>query len=117
MNDAAAASKAEASSIVTVSARSSLASIVLVAAVVALLAWLVSRGIARALVRMSGLMERLAAGDLSIEVSGRERKDEIGKLARSLEVFRVNAETTGRLEMEQHAENLRKRTGKARWIP
>jgi methyl-accepting chemotaxis protein len=110
VNDAATASKAEASSLVTRIGQILLGSIVLVAAMVALLAWFVSRGIARVLVRISGLMERLAGGDLSIEVSGRERKDEIGTLARSLEVFRENAETTRRLEAEQQAEHQRKAT-------
>jgi methyl-accepting chemotaxis protein len=110
VSDAAAASKAEASSLVQRVGQIVLGSIVAVAVVVALLAWFVSRGIARVLVGMSGRMERLAAGDLAIEVSGRERKDEIGKLARSLEVFRENAETARRLEAEQQAENLRKET-------
>jgi methyl-accepting chemotaxis protein len=108
VNDAATASKAEASSLVNRIVQIILGSIVLVAVMVALLAWFVSRVIARVLAGMSGLMERLAAGDLAIEVSGRERKDEIGKLARSLEVFRENAETARRLEAEQQAENLRK---------
>jgi len=108
VNDAATASKAEALSIVSRVVQVILGSIVLMAVVVGLLAWFVSRGVARVLVGMSGLMERLAAGDLAIEVSGRERKDEIGKLARSLEVFRENAETARRLEAEQHAETLRK---------
>jgi methyl-accepting chemotaxis protein len=108
VNDAATASKAEALSIVSRVVQVILGSIVLMAVVVGLLAWFVSRGVARVLVGMSGLMERLAAGDLAIEVSGRERKDEIGKLARSLEVFRENAETARRLEAEQQAETLRK---------
>jgi len=110
VSDAAAASKAEASFLVQRIGRIVLGSIVAVAVVVALLAWFVSRGIARVLIGMSGRMERLAAGDLAIEVSGRERKDEIGKLARSLEVFRENAETARRLEAEQQAENRRKET-------
>jgi methyl-accepting chemotaxis protein len=108
VNDAATASKAESLSIVSRVVQVILGSIVLMAVVVGLLAWFVSRGVARVLVGMSGLMERLAAGDLAIEVSGRERKDEIGKLARSLEVFRENAETARRLEAEQQAETLRK---------
>ncbi len=109
VNDAATASKAEALSIVSRVVQVILGSIVLMAVVVGLLAWFVSRGVARVLVGMSGLMERLAAGDLAIEVSGRERKDEIGKLARSLEVFRENAETARRLEAEQQAENSSQR--------
>jgi methyl-accepting chemotaxis protein len=106
--DVAAASKAEAAAIVQHTAEIMLWSIVLVVLVVALLAWFVSRGVARILVGMARLMERLANGDLAIEVSGSERKDAIGTLARSLEVFRANAETARRLEAEQQAEHARK---------
>jgi methyl-accepting chemotaxis protein len=56
------------------------------------------------LTRMTGLMERLANNDLSIEVEGTERRDEIGTLARALDVFKQNAIEAKRLAAEQEAE-------------
>jgi methyl-accepting chemotaxis protein len=54
--------------------------------------FVVARGITRPLKAMTSAMERLSAGDASITVSGRERGDEIGAMARALDVFRQNAD-------------------------
>jgi methyl-accepting chemotaxis protein len=54
--------------------------------------FVVARGITRPLKAMTSAMERLSAGDASITVSGRERSDEIGAMARALDVFRQNAD-------------------------
>jgi CheY-like chemotaxis protein/HAMP domain-containing protein len=50
-----------------------------------------SRMVARPLRRMAGLMSRLATHDHSIEVRGQERGDEIGEMARALQVFKQMA--------------------------
>ena len=106
---AAAAASKERSAVVlqrtTTIVLSSIAAIVLVEAI---LAFLVGRGITGLLLGISGLMERLAGGDLAIKIEGTERGDAIGTLARSLEVFRENAETARRLESEQQHEAERK---------
>ncbi|HYH19423.1 MAG TPA: methyl-accepting chemotaxis protein [Azospirillum sp.] len=47
------------------------------------------------------LMERLATGDLGIEVTGADRRDEVGSLARSLLVFKDNGLEMRRLQAEQ----------------
>jgi methyl-accepting chemotaxis protein len=60
--------------------------------------------VVRPLNGMASLMERLARGDLSIEVVGTERRDEVGVLARSLNVFKDNAVEAKRLAAEQAAE-------------
>ncbi len=75
---------------------------------VSILAWLIGRGVARPLTAMSGLMAQLANGDLDIGVTGAERRDEVGTLARSLEVFKQNALDARRLDLEQKAEQARK---------
>ncbi len=62
----------------------------------------------RPLNSVAALMERLAKGDLQIRVEGTRRQDEVGTLARSLEVFKDAAIATRRLEEEQRAEQLRK---------
>lgn len=46
------------------------------------------------LVRLSGLMERLAGRDHAIQVPGRNRRDEVGAIARALEVFKQMALAT-----------------------
>jgi methyl-accepting chemotaxis protein len=74
----------------------------------AMLAWIAVAQVSRPLSRMSGLMERLAAGDLEIEVSGAERRDEVGALARALAVFKQNAITARDLAAEQSAERERR---------
>ncbi|NOZ48467.1 MAG: PAS domain S-box protein [Chloroflexi bacterium] len=62
--------------------------ILLVAGLTALIS---TRLITRPIRAMTELMTRLAAGDLDIEVAERGRQDEIGTMARAVEVFRKNA--------------------------
>jgi methyl-accepting chemotaxis protein len=83
-------------------------SIALIIVGVGMLAWLIGRGIARPLTRMSGLMERLAKGDLEIAVTDIERRDVVGVLARSLEIFKQSAIDAKRLEAEQRVEQAKK---------
>ena len=47
--------------------------------------------IARPLQHMAGTMTRMAGGDLAAAIDGRERRDEIGAMARAVAVFRDNA--------------------------
>jgi methyl-accepting chemotaxis protein len=46
------------------------------------------------------VMERLAADDILVEVIGLERRDEIGEIARSVQVFKQNAIDKKRMEAE-----------------
>ena len=73
-----------------------------------LLAAVVIFGVTRPLGAMSGAMARLADGDLAVSISGVERKDEVGVLARSLQVFKDNAIAARRLAAEQEADNQAK---------
>ncbi len=52
--------------------------------------WIAQRGIAGPLQGLAKVMEVLARGDYSAEVSGRQRQDEVGLMARSVEVFKQN---------------------------
>ena len=56
--------------------------------VLVLAVWLVQRQVTSPLVRLTGLMTRLAERDHGIEVSDLARRDEIGSLARALEIFK-----------------------------
>jgi len=79
-----------------------------------ILGWIALHQISKPLARMTGEMQKLAGGDLGIVVEGLGRADEIGALARSLEVFRDNARTARRLEAEQHEEQRLKEERHAR---
>jgi methyl-accepting chemotaxis protein len=58
----------------------------------------------RPLVALTGLTSRLAQGDLSVEVTGAGRADEIGTLARALQVFKDNALEVRRRAADEEAE-------------
>jgi methyl-accepting chemotaxis protein len=73
-----------------------------------ILGWIALYQIARPLARMTGEMAKLAEGDLEIQIDGIDRTDEVGGLARSLQVFKQNAITALRLENEQRAQQTQK---------
>jgi len=56
-----------------------------------ILGWIALYQISRPLSYMTGEMTKLANGDLAIEIEGADRADEVGGLARSLQVFKENA--------------------------
>jgi methyl-accepting chemotaxis protein len=66
---------------------------------IGLMGWIGVGLVARPLQRISTDMERLAGGDLEIQVQGADRTDEVGVLARALEVFKRNG-----IEMRRLAE-------------
>ncbi len=59
------------------------------------------RSIVRPVRAMTDAMGRLASGDLDCEVPARERKDEIGDMAKAVQVFKDNAIRVRALEAEQ----------------
>lgn len=63
--------------------------------------WLVAMRIARPLTRLGSSMSGIASGDLEVEIKGTGRQDEIGMMARSLQVFKDSAIEKNRLEAEQ----------------
>jgi methyl-accepting chemotaxis protein len=68
---------------------------------IALLASLIALNIARPLVKLQGQMRRLADGDLSIDAGDTVRRDELGEMARTVDVFKTNAIEMERLKDEQ----------------
>ncbi|MBK3399360.1 MULTISPECIES: HAMP domain-containing methyl-accepting chemotaxis protein [Methylobacterium] len=76
----------------------------LIGAAVALgfgLALLIARGIIGPIRGMTGAMTRLAQGDLAVDVPSRDAVDEMGDMAKAVDVFRANA--VARQEMEARA--------------
>jgi methyl-accepting chemotaxis protein len=56
--------------------------------------------VSRPLMRLNGALGKMAAGDLSIEIPGANRGDEVGDVAKTVIVIRQNAETKAREEAE-----------------
>ncbi|WPE21811.1 methyl-accepting chemotaxis protein [Shinella zoogloeoides] len=60
-------------------------------------------GIVRPIQRLTGVMSNLAAGKLDDEIPGTDRKDEIGAMARTLDVFRANEMQMREMEAQEAA--------------
>jgi methyl-accepting chemotaxis protein len=71
------------------------------------LAWLVNRDIGKTLGRLRDTMTRLAEGDLTVDIPGADRADELGGMARAVAVFKDNAGRIAVLQQEQQAERQR----------
>ncbi len=65
--------------------------------------WFVARSIASPIKQMTAAMGRLAQSDVSIEVPGLDRVDEIGAMAAAVSVFRENAIQKTAMEEEAQA--------------
>jgi len=85
-----------------------LATIAVVFALVGALSFVIGRGIARPIAAMTGVMARLAAGERDIAIPGTGRRDEIGAMADSVEVFRRGLIEAERLAAAQAEEERRK---------
>ncbi len=66
-----------------------------------LMAWVIDRAITHPLHAMTGAMSRLAEGDLSFEIPGADRKDELRAMSRALSIFKDNALEMQRMERER----------------
>ena len=91
---------AEASRLSTVSLLVGLVGIVLVS----LVAWAVGRGIARPVKGMTSAMAVLAGGDLSVGIPAMEQDDEVGEMARAVDVFKRNMLRARELDAQQRRE-------------
>jgi len=73
-----------------------------------LLAVIIARfGIARPIAVVVAVLRRLAEEDISVEITGAERKDEVGQIAKAAETFKKNIERAQRLEAEQEERERR----------
>jgi methyl-accepting chemotaxis protein len=72
-----------------------------------LMAFLIARVIIGPVAAMTDAMERLATGDTRVEVPSRDSSDEIGAMARAVEVFRQHAIERQRLEDEKAQNEVR----------
>lgn len=97
------ATAAAASAALTVIAGAVLAAIALATGLGVLLSLLITRPTRR----LTALMDRLARGDTNVEVTTADRRDEIGDMSRTVQVFRDNAIERMRLEAESQVEQER----------
>ena len=74
---------------------------VLILVVVGLIGWLVARGIANPLVAIAGIMARLSEQDYSVTIPHQNRKDEVGRMARSVQIFKEKMIEAEHLKAEQ----------------
>jgi methyl-accepting chemotaxis protein len=63
--------------------------------------WIGIQGLSRPIARLKIVMERLAAADFQVIVPEVSRRDEIGQMARAVEVFKNNGIEVERLKLEQ----------------
>ena len=71
---------------------------------------ILSRVITRPIGRMTKLMARLADGDTGVHIEAVERKDEVGDMARTVQVFKDHMLEAESLRTSQEAERLRAAT-------
>ncbi|WP_313576828.1 methyl-accepting chemotaxis protein, partial [Brevundimonas sp.] len=76
--------------------------------------WFLGRSVAQPVVALAGRMKRLADGDKVSAIPGLARRDEIGRMAGALEVFRDAAIANDRLEAETAAQRRAAEEDRAR---
>ncbi len=88
--------------------------LILSAAVSALAGFGLIRGVSHPITAMTGAMRRLAEHDMTTEIAGRDRKDEIGAMAGAVQVFKDNMLQADQFEAEKAAAqvNREKRTAR-----
>jgi HAMP domain-containing protein len=82
-----------------------LAGLIAVAGASIALVMLVRRRVCQPIVDLTATMSHLASGDVSAEIPGAERNDEIGAMAAAVQVFKDNMIKADRLAAEKEAEN------------
>ena len=55
-----------------------------------MLAFLLGRGMSRPLAAITAVMNRLSSGEIDVTIPGSDRSDELGTMARAVDVFRRN---------------------------
>ena len=79
----------------------------IVAAFGVLFSFLIGRSISKPVVVMTHAMHELAAGDLSVQLPGLDRGDEVGQMARAVEEFKVQAMAKAEREAVEREEKNR----------
>jgi len=75
--------------------------------IVGLFIVVIAKSITKPMVSMTESMEKLAAGNLEIEIPAQEQTDEIGKMAKAVKIFQENAIEKRQLKEEQEKTKIR----------
>ena len=78
-----------------------------VAMVAGTLIWVISRSVAGPIGTLTDAMARLAKRDWSVTVKGLSRKDEIGRMAGALQVFKETGQAADQMQADMEAERAR----------
>ncbi|SOB90576.1 methyl-accepting chemotaxis protein [Stappia indica] len=88
-----------------------IASVVLGLAIVAVglgIALIAARSLSRPVIAITGVMRRLADDDLTVTIPGTQRGDELGEMARAVDVFKARMVEGERMRSEQERETAAK---------
>ncbi len=66
-----------------------------------ILGFIIGRSISKPMIGITGITQKLAEGDLEVEVLHQDQKDEVGALARAIEIFKANALQMASLKVQQ----------------
>ena len=69
--------------------------------------WAIARSVSRPVTAIESAMGKLAEGDRSVEIPGLARADEIGAMAKAVQVFKENAAQMERMEEERRESERR----------
>ena len=81
--------------------------IIAILAAAVLLAFLLARGLSRPLATITAVMNRLSSGDTEVSIPGSERRDELGTMAKAVEMFRRSIIEAGTLREAQQTDKQR----------
>jgi methyl-accepting chemotaxis protein len=96
-------------------ALTSSAIVAFITAIVVLLSMVIARNTTRPIIATTLEMRRLADGDTSIEIQGRDRLDEVGHMANAVQIFKENLirnrqmEAQAKLDQEREIARLKRR--------
>lgn len=93
-----------------------LAGFVVVVAITGLLVALIARSITRPLDRLTGVIQRLTARDYAVPIGDGERSDEIGDIARALEIFKQTGREFEALQSELREKEAAAAAERAAWL-
>ena len=77
------------------------------ATILAAAIWMTVSAISRPLQNLGNVMQKLAKGDLTVDVTGQDRRDEVGLMSRAVGIFKENAEAVKRMEAEAEAAKVK----------
>ena len=84
--------------------------------VAVILAVLITMSISTLIKRMTRTMSQLAGGDLTVEIEGAERRDQIGNMARAVSIFKNNAIRMAEAEFREEPSRDTDRAGSQGWL-